>query len=254
MEDISNLLWYLSPPPAFNIPVAPPGGGRRRLFGGDYPGEFVGDSFRPFGGHDYGYVIPPTAYGGDKKLIREFTRKNAYLGFAITAALAVGHGMVMGAWRSVKLVAFLVAVNELYSYFLSKQTKKITFQQLLDVYQRLERTTGLGLDAGKPVLQLARERYQGFQAGETRFLSGSSMLYGALAGFGLALTGVFPLDHLFTTVRNGGLSYIVSNFVFFNNLWIYMQEKRSGVNSGIAHDKHAQSMIFGMILGWSKFF
>ena len=253
MEEISQLLWYLSPPPAFNIPAVEPGT-RRRLFGGDYPAEFVGDSFRPFGGHDYGYLVPPTAFGGDKKKIRNFTRNNAYLGFAFTAALAIGNGLVMGAWRSVKLFAFLVAANELYSFFLSRNTKKITFQQLLDTYKKLERTTGLGLDAGKPVMQLALERYHGFRAGETRFVSGSSMLYGALAGFGLTLTGLFPLNHLFTTVPRGGLTYLASNFIFFNNLWIYMKEKRNKRNSGIAHDKHAKSMIFGMLVGWSKMF
>ena len=252
MEDISNLLWYLSPPPAFNI--TPVSTGRRRLFGGDYPAEFVGNSFKPFGGHDYGYVIPPTAFGGDKKKIRDFTRKNALLGFACTAALVLGHGWVMGTWRSLKLLAFLIVANELYSFYLSKGVGKVTFQQLLDTYLEQERTTGLGLDAGKPALQLAIERHHGILAGETRFVSGSSMLYGALAGFGLTLTGLFPLNHLFTTVRHGGLSYLVSNFIFYNNLDMYLKEKRRGVKSGIAHDKHAKSMIFGMIVGWTKFF
>ena len=251
MEEITRLLWYLSPPPAFNLP---PESSRRRLFGGEYPGEFVGDSFKLFGGHDYGYVIPPTAFGGDMKKIRDFTRTNAYMGFAFCAALLIGHGMIMGSWRVIKLLAFLVACNEAYSYRLSKGAKRATFQQLLDSYRRLEKGSGLGLDAGKTPLALATERYHGFQRGETRFLSGSSMLYGALAGFGLAITGVFPLNHLFTTVRNGGLSYVVSNYIFFNNLHLYIKDRDAGRNSGIAHDKHALSMIFGMCLGWSKFF
>ncbi len=184
----------LSAPPAFNISPAE-AGRRRRLFGGEYPAEFVGDSFRPFGGHDYGYVIPPTAYNGDKKKIRDFTKKNAYLGFAFTAALAIGHSGPGGA----KLFAFLVFLNELYSYTLAKGVKKVTFQQLVDAYTEMEKTTGLGLDAGKHPLELAIQRHHGIRAGETRFLSGSSMLYGALAGFGLtptlSLTNIYePTD------------------------------------------------------------
>jgi len=251
MEDISNLLWALSPPPAFNISVEDTTGTRRRLFGGDYPGEFVGDSFRIFGGHDYGYVIPPTAYNGDISKIRDFTRKNAYLGLAFTVALAVGNSFVIGAWKSAKLFAFLVFLNELFSWAVSKGTSKVTFQQLVDTYTKLEKGAGLGLDAGTPALQLATERWHGIKAGETRFLSGSSMLYGALAGYGLYITGIFPIAGFLT--GKGALSYYVSNFIFFNNINLYLKEKRSGVTTGTAHREHARSMIVGFMLAWNNF-
>ena len=80
------------------------------------------------------------------------------------------------------------------------------------------------------------------------------MLYGALAGFGLTATGIFPLNNLFTTVKGGALTYVLSNFIFYNNVNMYMKEKRSGRKSGIAHVEHAKSMVLGMFLGWSKYF
>ena len=72
MEPYLELISYIAPPAIYFPPV--PETGRRRLFGGDYPAAFVGDSFRPFGGHDYGYVVPRTAKGGDMTKIRAFTK------------------------------------------------------------------------------------------------------------------------------------------------------------------------------------
>ena len=255
MQDYTELLWYLAPP-AREFPLSLDTG-RRRLFGGDYPEHFVGDSFRIFGGNDYGYVIPRTAFGGDMEKIKEFTRKNTYLGFAITAALAIGNGMMKGAWKSIKILTVFIIANELFSWWQSGKTSKVTFQQILDGFRELERTTGLGLDAGKPVMQLAVERHFDIQAGKTRYVSGSSMLYCALAGFGISQTGLVLLEALFWPPvggKNALLTYGVSNYVLLNNLWMYYQDQKNKVNSGIAHNLHAGSMIFGWGVGWTTRF
>ena len=247
MEPYLELINYIAPP-AINI--APEVTTRRRLFGGDYPPDWVGHSFRIFGGHDYGYVIPRTAFNGDMNQINYWTRSNTYLGFATTAGLAIGNYILFGPWKSFKIFAFFLLVNEIYSYYLASNTKSITYQQLLDHYTNLERTVGLGLDAGKSPHELAQTRFMGLQRDELRFVSGSSMLYGALAGFAVAKSGLFPFESLWYPSRKAALSFGVGNAVVLNNIWMWFQEKQSGKKTGIAHDKHFLSMAFGYLFGY----
>ena len=250
MEPYLELIHYIAPPAIYFKPV--PETGRRRLFGGDYPGEFVGDSFRIFGGHDYGYIIPRTAYGGDMTQIRKMTKMNTFIGFAVTFALAVGNVMLPGAKRGFIVFAFFLIANEVYSYWLSSGAKGLTYQQLLAEYTQLEKTGGLGLDAGNNP-QLAVKRYLGLQQGETRFVSGSSMVYGALAGYAIARTGLVLKDAYFWPPfggRNAVLSYQIGNVIMINNVWMWAQEKRSGIKTGMAHDKHFKWMAFGYVMGY----
>lgn len=251
MEPYLELINYIAPPAINFDPLTST---RRRLgFGGEYPPTFVGNSFRIFGGHDYGYVIPRTAFKGDMKHIMDWTRKNTYLGFAVTIALALGNYTLFGPWKSFKIFAFFLIVNEIYSYYLASSTKNVTYQQLLDQYSRLERTVGLGLDAGKSPQELAHTRFQGLIGGEIRFVSGSSMLYGALTGFAVATSGLFLWDSVLWPSRKAALSFGVGNAILINNFWMWNQERLSGNKTGIAHDKHFLSMAFGFLFGSVNF-
>jgi len=245
MEPYLELINYIAPPAIY----FPPESTRRRLFGGEYPPHFVGHSFRMLGGHDYGYLIPRTAFKGDLKKCMEFTKKNTYLGFVVTIALAIGNYTLFGPWKGLKIFAFFVAMNELYSYYLGSSTKKITYEQLLNTYTEMERTVGLGLDSGSSPQQLAQSRYLGLQRNEIRFVSGSSMLYGALAGFGVATGGLFLWDSILWPSRKAALSYGVGNAIAITFFWMWYQEYKSGVKTGIAHDKHFKSLAFGYLVG-----
>ena len=252
MEPYLELINYIAPP-AIKIPPVEVSM-RRRLFGGDYPSYFVGNSFRIFGGHDYGYVLPRTAFNGNLKEIMAWTQKNTYLGAAITAALAIGNYTFYGPWKALRIFAFFVIANELYTWLISYGASKVSYEQLLEGFIQSEKAGGLGFDAGRTPQALAKERYQELQQGESRLISGSSILYAALAGWAVATSGVFLFDSVLWPSRKAALSFGVGNAVIINFIWMWWQEKQSGITSGVAHNQHFIGVEFGFLLGYFDFF
>jgi len=248
MQPYLELINYLTPP-AINFKAHTATSTRRRMFGGTYPPEFVGNSFRIFGGHDYGYLVPRTSFNGDLSKIMNWTKQNTWMGFAVTFALAMGNYTLFGPWAALKIFAFFTICNEIYSDALGKLAKTATYEDLLATYTQLERTVGLGLDAGASPQQLAQSRFAGLQRNETRFTSGSSMLFGGLAGFGVATGGLFLWDSILWPSRKAALSYGVGNAIALSFLWMWYQEYKSGVKTGIAHDKHFYWLAFGYLTG-----
>ena len=90
---------------------------RRRLK--EYPKDWIGTRYQIFGAHNYGYVFayPDSRFPNwTRDDFMELAEKSTQIGFYFVAAMFLDIASTEGIWKALKVLAILLAGNELYSY------------------------------------------------------------------------------------------------------------------------------------------
>ena len=183
---------------------------RRRLWGGEYPADWVGTSIRLFGGHNYGYLLPFGPNGdnalstGTREHVEWKCQNMTEFGLVLVAFQLVGLYQLIG-----NSIFPLLAIAFAHEEFLA--TKK-------------------------------NDPITGF-----RTMSGSSGLVGILAGYSVHKLGaqLWPrADKTFISYITG--NFVLLQYLYM--LYKDWTKKEHVKHSGIAHDVHFEGLAVGWLL------
>ena len=101
-------------PVAYSIPVersSIPTTKRRRMWGGDYPADWVGTDFRFFGGYNYGYTFPPGSRTVSGNSLLSLAKSMTTMSFSATVLMFLGC-LTISIPQSLWLLGISFAYNE----------------------------------------------------------------------------------------------------------------------------------------------
>ena len=186
---------------------------RRRLFGKDYHPQWVGTKHRFFGGHNYGYLYsyPDKRFANwTREQFEELAKKSTDFGFYLLLMFLIDIISTQGLQKALIVFSVLFLWTEFHS---------MKWGETSDTEH------------------------------EYRLLSGSSGVYGGLAGYCVGKYGLFPLT--FPAVKPGLVGYSHGNFILWNFVRFWMKDasdaEEDKVKGGnIDHTTH----FVGLALGW----